>query len=182
MPRLDERSWVQEPQSLAAAASTGARRGRRRAHGTGDCIRDRRRDCDDRASITRLQMHLSAATEESDEHYRDIKPPPYFAAMHSVFICRLLAHADHEGRTALHIAASEGRFRACRFFVINPCGLPAPRLSSSGESPADCVKANGHHRVADYLFTSTGTGRHGPTLTSLVTMKLSLDSTVLACM
>ncbi|CAH0019570.1 unnamed protein product, partial [Clonostachys rhizophaga] len=97
-----------------------------------------------------FKMHLSAATEESDEHYRDIKPPPYFAAMHSVFICRLLAHADHEGRTALHIAASEGRFHAYRFFAINPCALPAPRLSSSGESPAD------------YLSTSTGTGHHGP--------------------
>ncbi|KAI5855076.1 ankyrin repeat-containing domain protein [Durotheca rogersii] len=103
-----------------------------------------------------FKMHLDAAMEEGDEHYRDIRNPASFVSRNSDFMRRLLAHADHEGRTALHIAASEGRIHACRFLAVNPYALEAPRLSNSGQSPADCAKANGHHRVAEYLSTFKG--------------------------
>ncbi|KAH8649543.1 ankyrin repeat-containing domain protein [Ilyonectria robusta] len=103
-----------------------------------------------------FDMHLDAVMKEGDEHYRDIQNPVSFVSRNSDFMRRLLTHADHEGRTALHIAASKGRIYACRFLAVNPYALEWPRLSNSGQSPADCAKANGHHTVAEYLSTFKG--------------------------
>jgi len=79
-----------------------------------------------------------------------------FTPKELVLKSNLLVHADHEGRTALHIAASNGRISACYFLAENPYSSGLVILNKSGQSPADCAEANGHHLVAEYLLTFKG--------------------------
>ncbi|KAK6355607.1 hypothetical protein TWF718_000002 [Orbilia javanica] len=76
----------------------------------------------------------------------------------SEFARKILSHVDQKGRTALHIAASEGRISACRFLLENP-HVPGTLFltnCNSGQSAAEYAESHGHQMVADYLLTFKG--------------------------
>ncbi|KEF53637.1 uncharacterized protein A1O9_10037 [Exophiala aquamarina CBS 119918] len=104
---------------------------------------------DEDVMITLAAHALELNTDAAENECRDL-------SRGSIFMRKLFTHADHEGRTALHIAASKGYIYVCQFLaegLYTPGTIP---LTKSGQSLAECAESNGHLMVAEYLSTFKG--------------------------
>lgn len=97
--------------------------------------------------VFRMECDVAAVVSQPQD------PSMPFIPRNLVLTPKLLAHADHEGRTALHMAALNGRISACRFLAENPYRPGTAILTKSGQSPADCAESNEHYVLAEYLLT-----------------------------
>ncbi|CAI2335229.1 unnamed protein product [Caenorhabditis sp. 36 PRJEB53466] len=62
-----------------------------------------------------------------------------------------LKSADYDTRTALHVAAAEGKIKVCKF-LINIVGIPHETKDRWGRYPLDDARQFKHKEVAAYLF------------------------------
>lgn len=58
--------------------------------------------------------------------------------------------SDYDGRTALHLAASEGHLD-CIQFLLDQCHVPHDPKDRWGNIPLDEAETFGHHTVVDFL-------------------------------
>lgn len=58
--------------------------------------------------------------------------------------------SDYDGRTALHLAASEGHLE-CVKFLITQCGVPHSMKDRWGRQPTDEARAFGHTSIVELL-------------------------------
>ena len=61
-----------------------------------------------------------------------------------------MAAADYDRRTALHLAASEGRLE-CVQYLVDKCSVPIAPLDRWGHTPHDDAVRFGHAEVERYL-------------------------------
>jgi glutaminase len=64
-----------------------------------------------------------------------------------------LEEADYDGRTALHLAASEGRAEVVAFFVRR--GIELAPFDRWGNTPLDDARRGGHEKVIALLTEPT---------------------------
>jgi len=68
---------------------------------------------------------------------------------------------DYDGRTALHLAAAEGRFDMVKWLMMVPseggCGLSSNQKDTFGGTPLEDAFANGHVEVYEFLRQRGGT-------------------------
>lgn len=58
--------------------------------------------------------------------------------------------SDYDGRTALHLAASEGHMD-CVVFLLEQCNVPFDPKDRWGNTPIDEAETFGHQDIVDFL-------------------------------
>lgn len=72
-----------------------------------------------------------------------------------IFIGVDLDQADYDGRTALHLAASEGHFDVLRLLIASRLKNLNP-VDRHGHTPLDDAKRGNHTQIIDYLKSKGG--------------------------